>query len=343
MVRAFLLVQLAVLGTLAAVPAAAQAHGPIAPVASKYLARISSAPGGLDAKVVDGDLRMWLRVPANETVVVLDYRGAPYLRFDRAGVAVNENSAMYYLNQTPVAETPPPNLGPRTPPHWQLVSSGHEYLWHDGRLHALATVAIAPGAAYVGAWRIPLVLDGRVTAISGGLWHAPDPSIVWFWPIAVLLLCVLAAWRVRRSQVDRWTARALALPALAATATGAIGGDLHGRPEISVLQLIELALVLAFVVWALVRVVSRRAGYFSYFVIAIIALWQGAVLIPTLLDGFVLIELPAFVARTVAVVALATGVGLLLMVFRLYDDETRSARRKVAQREGEDDSALETV
>ena len=32
---------------------------------------------------------------------MLDYRGVPYLRFTRSGVAVNENSEMYYLNQTP--------------------------------------------------------------------------------------------------------------------------------------------------------------------------------------------------------------------------------------------------
>ncbi len=40
--------------------------------------------------------------------VVIDCRGAPYLRFDSRGVAANTNSAMYYLNQTPVAEPLPP-------------------------------------------------------------------------------------------------------------------------------------------------------------------------------------------------------------------------------------------
>ena len=44
-------------------PAAASAHGPVAPIASSYLARVSQAPVGLDAKVIDGDQRMWLRVP----------------------------------------------------------------------------------------------------------------------------------------------------------------------------------------------------------------------------------------------------------------------------------------
>jgi hypothetical protein len=87
-----------------ALPCVAGAHGPVAPVASAYLARVSSVPSGVEAKVVDGDQRMWLRVGPGETVVVLDYRGAPYLRFSRAGVEVNHNSTMYYTNQSP-AET----------------------------------------------------------------------------------------------------------------------------------------------------------------------------------------------------------------------------------------------
>jgi hypothetical protein len=123
-----------------ALPGAAEAHGgSVRPVATNYLAKVRAVPTGLDAKVVDGDLRLWLRAPATATVIVLDYRGAPYLRFNRSGVQVNHNSAMYYLNQTPVVETPPANLTASTPPAWGPASSSHDYNWHDGRLHALAT------------------------------------------------------------------------------------------------------------------------------------------------------------------------------------------------------------
>ena len=93
---------------LAAFPGAAAAHGPSAPVATSYVARVGRVPAGLNAKVVNGDLRMWLRVPNSMTLVVIDYLGAPYLRFSRSGVQVNENSSMYYLNQTPIPETLPP-------------------------------------------------------------------------------------------------------------------------------------------------------------------------------------------------------------------------------------------
>jgi hypothetical protein len=318
---------------LAAFPGAAAAHGPVAPVASSYLARVSSVPAGLDAQVVDGDQRLWLRVAPGQTAEVLDYRGVPYLRFSPSGVAVNRNSAMYYLNQTPVAAIPPSSLTTTTPPKWQPVTTGHEYGWHDGRLHALATVAAAPGVAYVGRWSVPLLLDGRSSSISGGLWHAENPSIVWFWPIVVLLLCVVAGWRARDRRFDRLAAHGVALVALVAIAVAAVGRGFHGRPTVSTLQLIEPGIVLAFVAWRLFRLLfsRERPGYFSYFAIAFVALWEGAALIPTLLSGFVLIALPAPLARATAVLCLACGLALLLLAPRIGEQDEAGSPRRTAR------------
>jgi hypothetical protein len=308
-----------------ACPAGAGAHGPVAPVASSYMARVGSVPAGLEAKVVDGDQRMWLRVATGETVVVLDYRGAPYLRFGSSGVEVNQNSTMYYTNQSP-AETPPPGLTRATRPRWQRASGGHDYSWHDGRLHALAAVALAPGQAYAGRWSIPVLVDGRLNAISGGLWHADDPSIVWFWPIVVVLLCVLAARRVRRRALDLRVSRTLALGGLAGVMVAAIGRELHGRPFVSVFQLVTLAAVVLFVAWGARRLLLGGSGYFAYYVIAAGALWAGLMLLPTLLYGFVLLAVPPLVARVATVVCLACGVSLMVLSFRLADyPDTRRA------------------
>jgi hypothetical protein len=313
-----------VLVALGAFPRAAGAHGPVAPVASSYLAKVTSVPPGLGAEVVDGDQRMWLRVVPSETVVVLDYRGAPYLRFSGSGVEVNHNSVMYYFNQTPVAAVPPSNLTATTRPSWQRVSAGRDYSWHDGRLHALATVAIAPGLTNVGRWTIPIRTGGRRSSISGALWHAPSPSIAWFWPIVVLLMCVVALWRVRRPSLDRAAERVLAVAALAAITVAAFGQELHGRPAVSVFQIVELGVVLAFVAWRLFRLVFGRPGYFSYFAISFVALWEGAQLAPTLLNGFVLIATPAFVTRAAADVCFGCGFGLLLLASRIGDHEEAS-------------------
>jgi hypothetical protein len=300
--------------------AAADAHGPVAPIATSYQARVSQLPAGVEAKVIDGDQRLWLRVPASDSLIVVDYRGAPYLRFGRAGVAVNQNSAMYYFNQNP-AEVPPPNVGPRTAPHWSPVSSGHSYSWHDGRLHALATVAAPPGARYIGRWAVPVRVNGQATAIAGGLWHAPDPSLVWFWPIIVLALCVLAARRVERRVLAGQVMTGLAVLALAGTVIAGVGRELHGRPTVSVFQMVTLALIAAFVAWAALRLARRRAGYMTYFAVSCLAIWEGANLIPTLLNGFVLAAVPAFAARVACVVCMGCGIGLLLIPPRLIDED----------------------
>lgn len=339
---------LAILGALTAsgaVPAAARAHGPVAPIATSYLAKVGRLPGGLDAQIIDGDQRMWLRTAPRSTVVVLDYRGAPYLRFSPSGVEVNQNSAMYYLNQTPVAESPPSSLSNQSPPRWQRVSDGHAYEWHDGRLHALASVALAPGASYVGRWRIPLLVDGRPEAIAGSLWHADAPSIVWFWPIVVVFTCAMAAWRVRRAELDVRVARALGAAALIATAVAGLGRELHGRPDVSVLQLITLALILGFVAWGLRRVLVGPLGWFSLFAISALAIWEGVNLLPTLLNGFVLAAVPAFLARTAAVLALGSGAALLPLVFRFSSQVESRAAATDRQRGGhqpDDDSAWES-
>jgi len=308
-----------IVAALAAHPSAAQAHGPIAPAASSYFAKVLQLPAGLKAKVVDGDLRMWLQVRPSKTVVILDYRGAPYLRFSRTGVEVNHNSSMYFLNATPVALTPPGNLSPTTPASWHRVTGGHSYEWHDGRLHALAAIALSPGVSFVGRWRIPLRVDGQLDSISGGLWHADNPTIVWFWGIVVLVACVLAAWRLRRPALDRLVARVLAVTALIAVTIAGLGLQLHGRPTVSPFQFVELAFILAFVGWGFSRALFRRPGYFTCFLIGVAALWAGGEMITTLLYGFVLISLPAFLARVTTIVCLGAGAGLLLLVFRLSD------------------------
>jgi hypothetical protein len=318
-----------VLGGLAT-PSVALAHGPVNPAASSFLATVGSHPPGMRPVVVDGDQRLWLHVDPRITAIIIDNRGAPYLRFSTRGVAVNRNSAMYYPNQVPVQQAPA-NLGPATRPAWSMVSSGHGYSWHDGRLHALAATALTPGSSYVGTWRIPVRVNGHPAAITGVLRHAADPSLVWFWPIIVALACILAALRVRDTGLDRRVARTLAAMAILAFGTAGIGEELHGRPGVSPWQYVMLAAILAFVVWGLRRVVRGPYGWFGYFVIAVAAVWQGASLVGVLTQGFVLIALPVAVARIAVVACLAAGAGLLPVIFRLAELPERG---RVAPPEG---------
>ena len=296
-------------------PGVASAHGPVAPIATSYLAKVSRLPAGLRATVVDGDQRLSLAVTPSETVVVLDPRGAPYLRFTRSGVAVNENSVTYYTNLAP-APPAPGNLTATTVPKWVLAGAGHTYDWHDGRLHALATIAISPGQSYVGRWSIPVRVNGRPAVIAGGLYYAAGPSIVWFWPILVAIVCTLAAVRLRREQLDARVARWLSAMTLAAAIVASVGRELHGRPGVSVFQIFTLAVIVVFVVWALRQLLLHRETYFTFFALACLAIWQGVNLLPTLWNGFVLAAVPAFAARLACVVGLGCGVGLLIVSSR---------------------------
>ena len=156
---------------------------------------------------------------------------------------------------------PPIGLKRNAPERWLQVASGNSYQWHDGRLHAFALQAVAPGSAYAGPWRIPVRVNGRL--IRGvGLALVPG------WPIdrvalagrdscAVRLGCVAAAGSADRR--DGGAGRRGALRC-SGSCLAAIGRDLHGRPGYRALASVELAFITAFSVWAAWRVASRSRG-----------------------------------------------------------------------------------
>lgn len=294
-------------------PAAAAADGPLTPIATSYEARISHVPQGLQAKVVDGYLSLWLRAPADANVTVLDYYGAPWLHFARSGVFENRNSREYYLSQTPLPETPPSNLTPATRPRWVMVSGGHSYTWREGRLHSVAQEAVRAGSSFIGPWSIRMRVDGRRTMLSGGVWHAGAPSIVWFWPVAVLVLCALAAWRLHDTGLNRRLARSLAFLLLTLLAIAALGRQLHGRPTVGALQVVELVIALALIGAAGRWLTASRTARAPLFAIAFVSLWVGLVFSPVLLHGFVLLALPALLARVTAAILLGGSVALALL------------------------------
>jgi hypothetical protein len=61
--------------------------------------------------------------------------------------------------------------------------------------------------------------------------------------------------------------------------------------------------------------------------------------VPTLVNGFVLVELPAAVVRAAAVTCLGCAVGLALVVFRLDDLEQITSRRRLRRRSATSDGA----
>jgi hypothetical protein len=322
-------------------PVAAQAHGPVDPSGSTYLARITHVPAGLQAKAIDGDLRLWMRAAPSLNVYVTDYRGAPYLHFARDGVWVNQNSSMYFLNQIPPV-TPSTELGPATRPDWHRVTTGHTYVWHDGRLHAGATQARLPGSRFAGDWSVPLRIDGAAATIRGRLYYAPPPSPVWFWPVAVLLGCVLAGVRLRRPQLDRRLARISGGIALAGFVVASIGHQLHGRPGVSTGNVLALVVELVAAAAAAWWLYARDPGWLVLAAIAALTLWQGVSQIAALQDGWVLLALPATLGRVAVAGCLAGGAGLIPIVLVGAERAARSrGQGPAADDEWEDDEAWE--
>ncbi len=309
----------AVVGGLALLPATAAADGPVTPTATNYLARVTQAPAGIEVKVVNAYLNLLVKVPPHADVTILDFRGAPWVRFTPAGVAINHNSQEYYLSQVPVPAVPPTGLTRTTPPHWVRVSSGHSYVWREGRLHALATIALAPGQSYVGSWRIPVLINGRAGRITGGVWHRGAPSIVWFWPVLVLLLCALAAWRLHAPDLDRRLSLWLALLLLALAAVGMGGKYLHGSPAVTAGNVVLLVVTLAVFGAVAGRLLGGRFGGPLLLVTAVIALWAGLTLLPVLTHGYALVALPIFLVRVIAATLLGGALSLTLFGVRMLD------------------------
>jgi hypothetical protein len=296
------------------VPGRAAAHvGRTAPAATSYLARISSTPAGIEAKVVDGDQTLWLRAAPRLTVVVLGLRNEPYLRFSPRGVEVNTRSTTYFLNRARPA-TPPAGLAASAPPRWQRLSDGRSFSWHEDRLHALALAAHPPGTADVGRWLVPLILDGRRTAIVGTLTHAARPSLLWFWPLVLLAALVPALLRLREARLEAQAGWALAGLALASSSAARLGRELYGRPTVSSGQLALVGLTCAIALGLALLYLRREWRVLAGTVIGVLALYQGIAVLGTLRNGYVLAALPAWAERGATTVSLAAGGALLVVV-----------------------------
>ncbi len=305
------------LAAAALLPSTASAHvGRVPPAATNYLARISGAPPGLDVRVVDGDQALWMRAKPSLTVVVTGLRGEPYLRFSSAGVAVNTRSATWFINRV-YPQAIPRGVTSSTPPSWKPLTSGHSWMWHDGRLQAAVLAAHPSGNAYLGRWVVPLVVDGRGTTIRGGLWQSAPASLLWFWPLLVIAACLPALLMLREARLEAHVAAALAGIALTSATVARLGRELYGRPGVSSWQLVLVGTTC--LVAAALAVLYSRPDWRALggILIGIVAAYQGLALVATLRDGWVLAAVPAWLERSATALSLASGVALVLISLRV--------------------------
>ena len=279
------------------------------PTSRRASPALRPAAPGISARALDGDLLIELRVAPARVVIVLGYLGEPFLRFSPAGVEANLASPTAGSARVVAAADAVTSPGVK----WQLVRRGHVLAWHDNRLRpATAVVGSAQRPREVATWSIPLVVDGRATALTGSEWFSSGPS-PWPWAAAGLALVALAALGGRR--LSRPTRRRLA-PALLAVTVGALlaswaGIILAGRATPG-----AVALAVAFAVVSagfLFIVIAAAKGSTRIAVIALIGGFAAAFASPEVAifgHGFVLSAMPAEAARITVAAAVAGGLAV---------------------------------
>jgi hypothetical protein len=314
LVRRSLALLLLALAMAVLAPSRALAHaGNSAPVATSYQAKVAQTPPGLEAKVVDGDQQLWLRAAPTLTVVVTGLRGEPYLRFDQGGVWENQNSPTTYLNKSR-PQVPPRGAVPGAPPRWKRVSTGHTFRWHEDRLHSLAATARGGAARFVGTWNVPVTMGGKPAHITGGLSYAPNPSILWFWPLIVLAVCCALLLRLKSPRVDGVMALVVSATTLVAIILARAGRGFFGRPDISTGAVIEFAAYAAIALAGLCLLAFPRRRDTGVAIAAVVGFAVGVGLVPALTRGFVLSALPDTLQRVAVSLTLAGCVSCLLLL-----------------------------
>jgi hypothetical protein len=202
---------------------------------------ITPAVAGVSARIIGGDSFFELSVDTSVTieVVVVGYRGEPYLRFRPGGeVQENERSPSKYLNRSRYeTSSPPPEADPAADPEWKAVAQDGRWAWHDHRTHWMNTarpLGHVPGDQILEAV-IPLLVDGAPVSVTVTSTWMPAPSSA---PMLLGALgggglgaaAIAAAWlaahrrtggRRRRSDPGRLASIVLAGGAAAALAVGA--------------------------------------------------------------------------------------------------------------------------
>ena len=94
----------------------------------------------IDVEIIGGDSFVELTAQPGTDVVVVGYRGEPYLWFRPDGtVWENEKAPTTYQNLSRFGTDAPAAADPEAEPDWHQVASDHRWAWHDHRTHWMQT------------------------------------------------------------------------------------------------------------------------------------------------------------------------------------------------------------
>ncbi|MQA12689.1 MAG: hypothetical protein GEV09_00530 [Pseudonocardiaceae bacterium] len=170
---------------------------------------VRPATPGVDVTVGVGG--QWVRITNRDagTIVVLGYRGEPFLRLSQDQVQANQRS----ITAAEAGLTRRTAAAPDAQPRWQPLSDGGSVTWADARIDPPPDQSDVPGA-----WQLPLVVDGQQVTVSGDRDRIPPPS-PWPWLAGLALIAAGVA-------VLGWM-RHWHRPLAAAVAAGVLAFGLH--------------------------------------------------------------------------------------------------------------------
>lgn len=283
-------------------------------IATSFEARITgfTAPErGITAQVLRGDQDLRVSVTPPHVVIVLGVLAEPFLRFSPAGVEANRASP----TASSAGIVDDADVSTAHAPVWIHVDGGNAFTWHENRLRPRTVGGTAPRGAPVAAWRIPMIVDGTRTVLTGTEWYRGAPSLAAWLVASVLLIISAAAAAVTLPQhVLRRVAVALAVVVVCAWTAGWDGILLDGRSSSLLVALAvgwpAAAAALLAAVIAATRGGSRLA---ALGVVGAITVAFSVPELPAFSRGFVLSALGDDAARTSVLLSLAGGLALMIL------------------------------
>ncbi len=309
---------IAILIVFGATPAGAHTAG--GPPASNFrteLTGLAPPSPGIVVSLAPDHEQLELRVTGRHTVVVLGYRGEPYLRVDAGGVFENVRSPAVATNRTRIPTGSPANA--TGSPRWRRVSRRAVARWHDHRAHWMGGItprAIRrdPGHDHVvERWTIPLQVDGHRARIRGQVRWDP-PSSAWPWSVGAVIVAgalVTVAARPRIARAGLAAALLLMASAEAAHLWGAwpfSNGSTLGRLGEAIPSIAAIAACLGALAW-LLRTNPWRSAPALILAGLFVFVSGGVADLSSLSHAFIPSRVSPEIARALVAVALGLGAG----------------------------------
>ena len=281
------------------------------------IAAVEPPVTGVEATMIGGDAFLQIRVDSGIHVVVLGYRGEPYVQFLPDGtVEENQASPSTYLNEDRYAETEvPAEASYDAEPQWEVVATNGRWAWHDHRTHWMnpaRPLGSEPGDQILEAV-VPLTVDGAdvsLTVVS--VWQEAPSALAGIAGavVGLALLVGLIAWLGR----GRGATVGVAATALVALAMGwwqVSSVPNETGPSALLYLLPAAALVLSGAGLLLWR---ERMATFGFVAAVPLAMW-GFLKRDGIVRAIIPTDAPLSLDRAVTAAALVVGVAAALVLF----------------------------